>query len=72
MQNTQLTKQVPCPPFYKLALGKQPLVFKDELEILRVMNENSRGQCWHTQSGRLIAKLALALFKPAEEVPTGL
>jgi hypothetical protein len=36
------------------------------------MDEHAWRKCWHAQGDRLIAKLALALVEPAEQVPARL
>jgi hypothetical protein len=36
------------------------------------VDEHPRRQGWHTESDGLIAKLALALVEPVEQVPAGL
>lgn len=67
-----LTKQIPRPPLHKLALGEQPLVLEDEVEVARVVDEHAWRQRGHAQGDRLVAELALALVEPAEELPAGL
>jgi hypothetical protein len=67
-----VSKQIPRPLLHKLALGEQALILEDKVEILRAVDEHPWRQGWHTESDRLIAKLALALVEPVEQIPAGL
>lgn len=61
------TEQVPRPPLEELSFRDRSLVLQDELEVLGIIDHDTRRKRGHRDLEGLETKLSLALHEPIEE-----